>query len=54
AELYVSQRTPTGFEVKLRGGDASVEFSYRLVAKRKGYEQTRLEQAPAAPSAVAP
>jgi hypothetical protein len=46
AELYVSQRTPAGFEVRLRGGDPDVEFSYRLVAKRRGYEQNRLEHAP--------
>jgi hypothetical protein len=46
-ELYVSQRTPTQFEVKARGASASnVEFSYRLVAKRLGYETGRLEPAP--------
>ena len=46
AELYVSQRTPLGFEVRLRAGDPEVEFSYRLVATRRGYEDTRLERAP--------
>ena len=46
AELYVSQRTPLGFEVRLRAGDPGVEFSYRLVATRRGYEDTRLERAP--------
>jgi hypothetical protein len=47
AELYVSQRTPTQFEVKARGiGDPNVEFSYRLVAKRSGYETDRLAPAP--------
>jgi hypothetical protein len=46
AELYVSQRTPAGFEVRLRAGDPGVEFSYRLVAVRRGYEDTRLERAP--------
>jgi hypothetical protein len=46
AELYVSQRTPTAFEVRLREGDLNVEFSYRLVAKRWGFEQKRLEPAP--------
>jgi hypothetical protein len=45
AEIYVSQRTPTGFEVSLRGGDDRVEFSYRLVGKRQGFEQARLEHA---------
>lgn len=46
AELYVSQRTTTAFTVLLREGDASVEFSYRLVAKRRGYESFRLQHAP--------
>jgi hypothetical protein len=46
AELYVSQRTPAGFEVRSRAGDPGVEFSYRLVAARRGYEDTRLERAP--------
>jgi hypothetical protein len=46
AELHVSQRTPTAFEVRLREGDLNVEFSYRLVAKRWGFEQKRLEPAP--------
>lgn len=46
ADLYVSQRTSTKFEVRLRNGDQNVEFSYRLVAKRKGYEQARLEHEP--------
>jgi hypothetical protein len=45
AELYVSQRTPEGFEVRLRAGDPGVEFSYRLVATRRGYEGQRLEHA---------
>lgn len=46
AEIYVIDRTPTGFEVRLRCGDANVEFSYRLVAKRAGFEGQRLERAP--------
>ena len=46
AELYVSNRTATHFEVLLRDGDGSVEFSYRLVGKRLGYEDDRLERAP--------
>jgi hypothetical protein len=45
AELYVSQRTPEGFEVRLRAGDPDVEFSYRLVVTRRGYEGKRLEPA---------
>lgn len=43
AEIYVSNRTAQSFEVRLREGDANVEFSYRLVAKRLGYEEDRLE-----------
>jgi hypothetical protein len=50
AEVYVANRTPTGFEVVLRDGDANVEFSYRLVASRLGYEDHRLERAPEADS----
>ena len=46
ADIYVSKRTPLQFEVRLRDGDKNVEFSYRLVAKRKGYEQARLEHEP--------
>jgi hypothetical protein len=46
AEAYVSNRTPTQFEVHLRDGDSDVEFSYRIVAKRLGYEDDRLEPAP--------
>ena len=46
AEIFVTNRTRTGFEVKLRAGEPDVEFSYRLVAKRKGFEDKRLERAP--------
>jgi hypothetical protein len=46
AEVYVSNRTSTSFEVHLRDGDSAVEFSYRIVAKRLGYEDDRLESAP--------
>jgi hypothetical protein len=46
AEVYVSNRIPTQFEVHLRDGDPNVEFSYRIVAKRLGYEEDRLERAP--------
>lgn len=49
AEIYVSETTPTAFEVKLRArdaeGDANVKFAYRIVGKRRGYEQARLERA---------
>jgi len=46
AELYVTDRTPTQFQVRLRAGEPNVEFSYRIVAKRLGYEEHRLEPAP--------
>jgi hypothetical protein len=41
--LYVSNETPTGFEVhELRNGHSSIAFDCRIMAKRKGYEQIRL------------
>jgi hypothetical protein len=50
ADLVVSRRTAKGFEVRLRAqdprGDAAAEFSYRLVAKRRGCEQARLGPVP--------
>jgi hypothetical protein len=46
AEVYVANRTPEQFEVRLRDGDGGAEFSYRIVAKRLGYEGDRLEPAP--------
>ena len=46
-ELYVTEMTPLGFGVALNdGGDANAEFSYRIVAKRLGFESKRLEAAP--------
>ncbi len=45
ATLYVSNRTPTSFEVHLSDGTLPVEFSYRIVARRLGYEDDRLESA---------
>ncbi len=42
--LYVSNKTATSFEVhELGGGKASVEFDYRIVANRSGYEGVRME-----------
>lgn len=42
--LYVAEKTPTFFVVKeLGGGTSSVAFDYRIVAKRLGYENVRLE-----------
>jgi hypothetical protein len=42
--LYVSNETPQGFEVhEQHGGRSSIAFDYRIMAKRKGYENVRLE-----------
>lgn len=42
--LYVAATTLTGFEVReLHGGTSGVAFDYRIVAKRAGYEKSRLE-----------
>jgi hypothetical protein len=41
--LYVAKETPGGFEVReLRGGKSNVDFDYRIVARRRGYEAVRL------------
>jgi hypothetical protein len=41
--LYVTNETDTGFEVReMGGGGSSIEFDYRIVAHRKGYEDVRL------------
>jgi hypothetical protein len=41
--LFVTNETTNGFEVReLSGGQSSVEFDYRIVAHRKGYEKVRL------------
>lgn len=42
-DLYVSERRRNGFRVRLTQGPRNAEFSYRLVAKRKGFEQRRLK-----------
>ncbi len=42
--LYVTNKTATGFEVReLGGGTSNVSFDYRIIAKRSGYENNRLE-----------
>ena len=49
ASLYVSRRTADGFEVRLAGNRAPatpIEFSYRLVAKRKGFGERRMRVHP--------
>ena len=41
--LYITNKTQTSFEVhELGGGASSVAFDYRIMAKRKGYENIRL------------
>jgi hypothetical protein len=41
--IYVTNRTSTGFSVvELQGGRSNVPFSYRVVCKRKYYEDDRL------------
>lgn len=41
--LYVTNETADSFEVReLGGGTASVGFDYRIIARRKGYENIRL------------
>jgi hypothetical protein len=41
--LYVAQKSTASFVVKeLGGGTSSIAFDYRIMAKRKGFEQIRL------------
>lgn len=41
--LYVSNKTANGFEVhELGGGASNIGFDYRVMARRKGYEQIRM------------
>ncbi len=41
--LYVEQKSATSFVVReLGGGTSNIAFDYRIMAKRKGYEQVRL------------
>jgi hypothetical protein len=41
--LYVTNVTPSGFEVRESGGGrSSLAFDYRIVAKRRGFESQRL------------
>ena len=42
--LYVANSNASGFEVReLRRGSSNVAFDYRIVVRRKGYENIRLE-----------
>jgi hypothetical protein len=44
--LYVTNQKGNSFEVReLNGGKSDISFSYRIVAKRKGYEDLRLAKA---------
>ena len=44
--LYVAEKTPAQFIVKAQDGEScNISFDYRLVAKRLGYENLRLEEA---------
>jgi hypothetical protein len=53
--LYVSQQTPTGFEVReTKGGTGSLAFSYRVVAKRKDIPGPRLEKVDLPPRVTLP
>ncbi len=41
--LYIAQETPSSFEVReVGGGQSNVMFDYRIVARRKGYENVRM------------
>jgi hypothetical protein len=42
--LYVARKAESSFEVReLSGGKSDVAFDYRIVARRKGYENVRME-----------
>jgi len=42
--LYVTQKTPTSFEVhELSGGVSNVSFDYRIVALRRNFENIRMQ-----------
>ncbi|MCP4361867.1 MAG: hypothetical protein GY796_27970 [Chloroflexi bacterium] len=44
--LYVTNKTATSFEVRDENGSSNLSFDYRIVAKRVGYEDVRLEAVP--------
>jgi hypothetical protein len=45
--VAVAKKTASSFEVvELRNGRSNAAFSYRVVAKRRGYERPRLQHAP--------
>ncbi|MEJ2212185.1 MAG: hypothetical protein P8129_24610 [Anaerolineae bacterium] len=53
--LYVTDKTATSFAVReLSGGTSQVEFEYRIIAKRRGWEEARMEPAPVEPGGASP
>jgi len=43
--LYVASKTSAGFAVReLGGGNATIAFDYRIVARRRGFENVRLQE----------
>jgi hypothetical protein len=43
--LYVASKSARGFTVReLGAGSSSIAFDYRIVAKRRGFEQVRLAE----------
>jgi hypothetical protein len=53
-DLAVSERTPSGFRVHAKNADASGEFSWRVVAKRKDIAGPRLEPVTIPPEPTLP
>ncbi len=44
--VYVAEKSATGFTVaELRGGASNATFDWEVAARRKGYEDERLELA---------
>lgn len=44
--LFVADKSPASFTIQALGGQAcNIAFDYRIVAKRLGYEEKRLEPA---------
>jgi hypothetical protein len=42
--LYVSNKTAKGFEVhELHGGHSNIAFDYRIMVRRKGFENVRMQ-----------
>ena len=52
--LYVASKTTGGFEVReLRGGKSNITFDFRIVARRRGFENVRLQEVDADEETVA-